>query len=114
MVSLAEAAVDADFPSFSPDRRIPLGHLDRRVPIDNVRLGRIQAEFVKNPDADLLFPMQAIVRVLRFGPRRFVVEKAPFEGLDDAACYRRIGMDPEIEEKSWSSWFRRVNALRAR
>ena len=99
LVSLAETAVNADFLTAGPNRGIALGHLYRRMSVDDVGLGRIQTEFMQHLFTDFLLPVQLVIGILGLRPGAFVVDVTAFKGLDGTSRHRGIGMDPQEPEK---------------
>ena len=96
LISFAETAVDADFLAFRTDWAFAFLDLDRRMAIDDVALGRVDAKFVKDLDTFIFIAIQAVVSILRLFPRRFIDDVTPFKSLDDTAGYGRISTAPEI------------------
>ena len=72
LVRLAETAVYADFFPFRANRAFPFFDLNRRMAVDDMALGRIDAEFMEDFYALIPIPVEVVIVVLRFFPRRLI------------------------------------------
>ena len=96
LVRLAEPAVYADFLPFRANRAFPFFDLNRRMAVDDMALGRIDAEFMEDFYAFVPIPVEMVIIVLRFFPRRLVDDITPFKGLDNPTRYGGIYAAPQV------------------